>query len=42
MKNNFSIMLPFQEYKYHVVNFDLLIETENVKYKLQDKTGESK
>ena len=38
----FPILLQFQEYKYHVVNFDLLIETENVKYKLQDKTGESK
>ena len=38
----FPILLPFQEYKYHLVNFDLLIETENTKYKLQDKNGESK
>ena len=38
----FPILLPFQEYKYHLVNFDLLIETENIKYKLQDKNGESK
>ena len=38
----FPILLPFQEYKYYVVTFDLLIETENIKYKLQDKNGESK